>query len=76
MEDLGQVRRDHQDRRPLLHQLVHQLVDLGFRPDVDAPGRLVEDQEAGLGAEPLGQDDLLLGAPAQELGKILTSPAS
>src|SRR5207248_1911810 len=41
-EDLEHVRRDEQDRDPLLEQLADQLEDLLLRADVDPPRRLVE----------------------------------
>ena len=40
-------------------------VDVGLRAHVDAVRGLVEDQDARLGREPLGEDDLLL-VPAGE----------
>src|SRR5690606_1911804 len=44
----------------------HELVDGPLGPDVDAAGGLVHDDDAGVGDEPLGQDDLLLVAAGQE----------
>src|SRR4051794_17537398 len=44
-EDLRQLRRDHDDRETAPGKRAHQLVDLCFRSDVDALGRLVEDQD-------------------------------
>ena len=48
---------------PVIRQLLDDLIDLVFRADVDAPGRLVEDEDLGIGIDPLGEDDLLLVAP-------------
>jgi len=45
---------------PRFQQFVHDLVDLTLAVDVDAAGGLIEDQYLGIGAEPLGYDDLLL----------------
>ena len=50
------------------------LVHLGLGADVDAPGRLVEDQHRRLGVEPLGEHRLLLVA-ARELADRLGSAA-
>ena len=63
-EHLGQLGGDHQDRQPLAGQLGEQPVDLGLGADVDAAGGLVDDQQLGLGGQPLGDDDLLLVAAA------------
>ena len=43
-EDLGQLRRDHQDRQPALGQLLHQRMNLRLGADVHALRRLVENQ--------------------------------
>ena len=50
---------------PSCGELIDHLVDLGLRADVDAAGRLVEDQHAGSGVQPLAEDDLLLVAARQ-----------
>jgi hypothetical protein len=68
VQDLGQLRRDHQDGCTLLHQLVHELVNLCLGTHIDPAGRLIEDEKPGLRAEPFRQHHLLLGPPAQELG--------
>src|SRR5690606_24708124 len=44
---------------------VDELVDLHLRPDVDAAGGLVEEQDEGVGGEPLAHDDLLLVAAGE-----------
>ena len=51
---------------PRSRQLAHDLVDALLVLDVDADGRAVEDQDLGLGGEPLGEHDALLVA-AREL---------
>ena len=56
--------------RPWAGELGHELVHRGLGADVDALGRLVEDDDAGLGGEPLGDHHLLLVA-AGELGDVL-----
>ena len=47
---------------PCVGEPVDDRVDLVLRADVDAAGRLVEDQHVGVGEDPLGQHDLLLVA--------------
>ena len=50
---------------PCRGQLVDQRLDLGLGADVDAPGRLVEQQHPRVQAEHPGQQDLLLVAAGQ-----------
>ena len=59
---------------PCCGELAHQRVDLGLGADVDAARRLVHDQDARLGREPLAEHDLLLVA-AGELADDLLRPA-
>ena len=70
-EHLGQLAADHQDRQAARRLLAEQAVHLGLRPDVDATRRLVDDEQLGLGREPLGEHDLLLVAAAQPLHALL-----
>ena len=49
--------------------------DLGLRADVDAGGRLVEDQHVGLGRQPFGDDDLLLRCRRRACGPRLSREA-
>ena len=63
-EDLGELGGDHQDREALPGELGEQPVHLGLGADVDAAGGLVDDQQLGIGGQPLGDDDLLLVAAA------------
>src|SRR5829696_1165454 len=65
-EELGQLRRDHDDALALGGEPVDDRVDLVLRTDVDAAGGLVEDEHVGVGVDPLRQHDLLLVA-AREL---------
>ena len=64
-EDLGQVARDEDDPEAGRGELGDDPVDLDLGADVDAAGRFVEDQQARLRGQPLGQDDLLLVAARQ-----------
>src|SRR5918994_560718 len=67
LDHLLEFRGDEQDAKALAGQVVDQALDLGLGPDVDPPGRLVEDQHLGVEAEYPGQEHLLLVA-AGELG--------
>ena len=70
-EDLGQVARDEDDPEAGRGELGDDPVDLDLGADVDAAGRLVEDEQARLGGQPLGQDDLLLVAARQRADHLL-----
>ena len=70
-DQLGHLGRDHQDRDALAREPAHQVVDAGLRADVDAARRLVEDQHARLGRQPLGEHDLLLVAAREEADLLL-----
>src|SRR6202451_310005 len=59
-EYLRQLRGDHQDRDSVSREFRKQPVHLGLCGDVDAPGRLVHDQQARGASEPLRQHDFLL----------------
>ena len=64
--DLLKLRRDDEKRKPVLAQALDQADDLGMGADVDAAGRLVEDEEARLGGEPAGEQRLLLIAAGEK----------
>ena len=64
-EDLGQFGRDHDDGQALGDELGHEAVHGGLGADVDALGRLVEDDDLRLRRQPFGDDDLLLVAAGQ-----------
>src|SRR4051812_49165885 len=51
-DDLRQFARNDDQADPVRGELVDDAVDLGFSADVDAPGRLVEDQQLGADLEP------------------------
>jgi len=46
----GQTARYHVDGEPVAGKLTHEGVDLGFRPDVPTPRRLIDDQPLGFEA--------------------------
>ena len=70
LDDLLELRRDHQHAEPLVGELADQRLDLGLGADVDAACRLVENQQLRIGAEPARQQHLLLVA-AGELADLL-----
>ena len=51
-------------------QVGHQPVHLGLGADVDAAGRLVDDEHPRAGGQPLGQHDLLLVAAGQRADRV------
>ena len=67
---LGQLRGDENDREAGLGELADEVVDGGLGADVDALGRLVQDDDLRPRGEPLGDHHLLLVA-AGELGHLL-----
>ena len=69
-QQLGELGGDHQDGDAGGGQLLDQPVDLELGADVDAAGRLVQDQDARLARQPAGEHDLLLVA-AGELAHLL-----
>ena len=64
-QDLGQLGRDDDHRAALGREPLDQGVDLGLGADVDAAGRLVEQQDAGAGGDPAADDGLLLVAAGE-----------
>src|SRR5690606_11311401 len=60
--DFRQVGRDEDDAGALLEKFAEQAVDFRLGANVDADGRLVEDEEPRAVAQPLADDDLLLVA--------------
>ena len=73
-QELGQLRGDQDDGQALAGEVGDDRVHLGLGLHVDALGRLVEDQHARLGRQPLGQHDLLLVAAGQRLDRLLVAP--
>ena len=64
-EQFGQLGGDDDDGFAGVGERVDDLVDLVLRADVDAAGRLVEDENVRLGEQPLAEDDLLLVAAGE-----------
>jgi hypothetical protein len=64
-DDFLQLGRNDQERQALAAKLLDQFDDFRVRADVDAPGRLVQDQEAGIRRQPAGQQRLLLIAAGE-----------
>ena len=64
-QHLGGVGTRHDDAEAGGAEVAEPLVDLGARADVDAAGRLLEEHDLRLGAEPLADGDLLLVAAGQ-----------
>ncbi len=62
---LGELGRDDQHGGAALREVVDDAVDLGFRADVDAAGRLVEDQHHRARLQQARQQALLLVAARQ-----------
>jgi hypothetical protein len=64
-QQLLHLRCDQQDRDPPRDPSAHQLVDVRLRPDVDASGRLVQEQHARLREQAPRQVRLLLVAAGE-----------
>src|SRR6476469_6855520 len=65
LDQLVDLGREHHDGDPLGRELREQVVDVELRAEVDAAGRVVDQQDGWLGGESAGDDDLLL-VPARE----------
>ena len=64
-EQFGHFRADHDDAKPLLGELKDQPIDFLLGADVDAAGRLVQEQDAWFGSKPFADHDFLLIAARQ-----------
>jgi hypothetical protein len=64
-DEFGQFGRNEDDRHPLPSQLGDHRMNFRLALDVDALGRLIEDQRARLSRQPLGENDFLLVSPRQ-----------
>src|SRR5579883_2329101 len=58
-QDFRQVGRDHQNRQTGLRQITDDLMNLRLASDIDAVGRLVQDEHCWRGREPAREGDLL-----------------
>ena len=56
------IRGYHDDGHPLLYQLIHQSIDLLLGSHINAPCRLIKNNDVGLGCQSLGNYHLLLVA--------------
>ena len=65
MDQLGNLGRVEQDRAAELGEGAHQHIELVLGADVDAAGRIEEQQDAALGEQPFGDGDLLLVAAGE-----------
>jgi hypothetical protein len=72
-DDLLDLGGDEQDAGPLVGELPHDPVDLGFRAHVDPPRRLIHDQDSRLREQPLADHRLLLVATTQEFGLLVVA---
>ena len=70
-QDLRQIARDDEAGGAVAAFLADDLVDLVLGADVDALGRLVEQEHARVDRQPARQHDLLLVAAAQPVGRRL-----
>ena len=57
--------RNHDNGLALLYQLAEQQVNIALGADIDAAGRLIEDDDIRVVQQPLGDNDLLLVAAGQ-----------
>src|SRR3954447_3378770 len=60
LHQLFDLRRDHENAQPIVGEFMHKAENLGLGADVDAAGRLIQDQKLWIHAEPARQQDLLL----------------
>ena len=56
--------------------MVQQPINLEFRPDIDAAGRFVEDQDPGVAQEPAGHQEFLLVAATEFGGQLFLVAAT
>ena len=67
-ENLLHVAADHQNGDAGRGKPPHQLIDLGFRTDIDTSRRFVKQDHSRLQRQPLRENDLLLVSSAQACG--------
>ncbi|STW11922.1 Uncharacterised protein [Klebsiella pneumoniae subsp. rhinoscleromatis] len=68
---LLQFRRDNQQRQAIGAEGFNQANNFRMGADVDAAGRLIEDQELRFGQQPAGEQHLLLVAAGEKLDRLL-----
>src|SRR5207302_8252226 len=73
LDDLLDLRRDHQHAEALLGKLLDQRLDLGLRADIDAACGLIEDEQFRIGAQPAGKQNLLLIAADRKSTRLNSS---
>ena len=71
VDQLRQVAGVEEDRVAPGGEVAHQLEDLALGADVDAAGRVVEQEHARLGQQHLAEDHLLLVAAGEGAGELL-----
>src|SRR4029078_9480707 len=65
-EEFGYPRGNHDDAFAGVGETAHDVEDLGFGADIDTGGGFVHDQHVRVGAEPLGNHDLLWFAAGKQ----------
>ena len=75
-EQFGHFRADHDDAKPLLGELKDQPIDFLLGADVDAAGRLVQEQDAWFGSKPFADHDFLLIAARQRRDPLVDARAA
>ena len=61
-QDFRQFGADEDDGNPLIRKFVQEAVNLRFGPDINAPGRLIQDQYLRFYRQPARENYLLLVA--------------
>ena len=74
-DQLGELRGHHDDAHPVAREVAQDAVDLGLRADVDAAGRLVEEDHPRAHREHLGDRHLLLVAARKRGDRIVDAAA-
>ena len=72
-QQFGQFRGNQDDGHALAGEIGDHRVDVGLGLDVDALGRLVEDEHARLGRQPFGKHDLLLVAAGKRADRLVVA---
>src|SRR5262245_46493464 len=75
-EDFGEVGRNQNDRRSAIGQFDEQTVNFGFGADIDAAGRLIDEQDTRLDEQPFGEQHFLLIPAAEAVDRLKNIAAS